>query len=242
MMSLNPHSASNVSRNCEIIERSARAQLQLIEDLLDNARIISGKLKLDLAQADMRKVLEEAVEVVRPAAEIKQIELASQIDEAPRKLLCDVTRLRQVVWNLLQNAIKFTPEGGLVALRVERGGGRVRLIVSDTGRGIEPHFLPSLFDRFSQNDMSRSRRHGGLGLGLALVKQLVEMHGGTIEATCEGAEQGATFTVTLPLNAPQVDSHKPPPAIAEMSAGPAALPPENLPRLDGMRAMVVDDQ
>jgi PAS domain S-box-containing protein len=243
MMSAKPDGASNVSRYSEIIERSARAQLQLIEDLLDTGRVISGKLKLDLAEADMQAVLEEAVEVVRPAAEIKRVDLAIQIDEAPRELLCDATRLRQVVWNLLQNAIKFTPEGGSVALRVERARGLVRLIVSDTGRGIEPDFLPAIFDRFSQKDMSRTRRHGGLGLGLALVKQLVEMHGGTIEAASEGAGQGATFTVTLPLNAPQVASHtRPPPAIAEVSAGSAALPTENLPRLEGLRTLVVDDQ
>jgi PAS domain S-box-containing protein len=243
MMSANPHDASAVARKSEIIERSARSQLQLIEDLLDTGRIISGKLKLDLAQADLWLVLEEALDVVRPAAEIKEIGLAANIDEAPRELLCDATRLRQVVWNLLQNAIKFTPEGGCVALRVERAGRRVRLIVSDTGRGIEPEFLPAIFDRFSQKDMSRSRRHGGLGLGLALVKQLVEMHGGTIEAASEGAGQGATFTVTLPINESQVASHPPQtPAIAETGDGPAALPLEDLPRLDGLRALVVDDQ
>jgi PAS domain S-box-containing protein len=238
-----PHNASAVSRYCEIIERNAWAQSQLIDDLLDTARIISGKLKLDLAQADLRLLLEEAVDVVRSAAEIKRIDLTAQIDEAPRKLLCDAMRLRQVVWNLLQNAIKFTPEGGRVALRVERAGERVRLIVSDTGRGIEPDFLPAIFDRFSQSDMSLTRRHGGLGLGLALVKQLVEMHGGIIKAASEGEGLGATFTVTLPLNAPQVASHVPPtPAIAEISAEPAALPLEDLPRLDSLRLLVVDDQ
>jgi PAS domain S-box-containing protein len=237
-----PHNASAVSRNCEIIERSARAQLQLVEDLLDTARIISGKLKLDLAQSDLRLLLEEAVDVVRPAAEIKQIDLTAEIDKAPRKLLCDAMRLRQVVWNLLHNAIKFTPKSGRVALRVERARGRVRLIVSDNGRGIAPDFLPAIFDRFSQSDMSITRRHGGLGLGLALVKQLVEMHGGTITAASEGEGLGATFTVTLPLNAPQVASHPTPPAIAEIRSEPAALPLEDLPRLDGMRVLVVDDQ
>jgi PAS domain S-box-containing protein len=237
-----PDNASAVSRNSEVIVRSARAQLQLIEDLLDTSRIISGKLKLDLAQADMRLLLEEAVEVVRPAAEIKGIDLTAQIDEAPRSLLCDAMRLRQVVWNLLQNAIKFTPEGGHVALRVERTGERIRLIVIDTGRGIEPEFLPAIFDRFSQNDMSRQRRYGGLGLGLALVKELVEMHGGTIEAASEGVGEGATFTVTLPLNAPQVAYSQPPPAIAEIGAGPDEIPTKDLPRLDGLRALVVDDQ
>jgi CheY-like chemotaxis protein len=218
-------------------------QQKLIEDLLDTARVISGKLKLDVAPADLRLVLEEAVEVMRPAAEAKQIELATRFGRAPKQLLCDAARLRQVVWNLLQNAIKFTPEGGRVELRMRQAGPRVRLIVSDTGCGIAPDFLPAVFDRFSQGDMSRTRRHGGLGLGLALAKQLVEMHGGTIEAASEGVGKGATFTVTLPLGAPQVASD-PQPArpIAEISAGPEAIPLKDLPRLDGVRVLVVDDQ
>jgi PAS domain S-box-containing protein len=240
MMRAKPNNTAAVERNSEIIERSARAQLRLIEDLLDTGRIISGKLKLVIAKADMRLVLEEAVEVVRPAAAAKRIDLTAQIDEAPREMLCDAARLRQVVWNLLQNAIKFTPEGGHVALRVERTERRVRIIIIDTGSGIEPEFLPAIFDRFTQKDMSRSRRHGGLGLGLALVKQLVEMHGGTIDAASEGAGEGATFTVTLPLNAPQAAS-QPTPAIAETGPGPAALPLEDMPRLDGLRTLVVDD-
>jgi PAS domain S-box-containing protein len=235
--------AAVVARNCEIIERHARMQQKLIEDLLDTARVISGKLKLELAPADLRLVLEEAVEVVRPAAEAKGIDLATRVGRAPKQLLCDAARLRQVVWNLLQNAIKFTPEGGRVELRMKRAGQRVHLIVSDTGRGIEPDFLPSVFDRFSQGDMSRTRRHSGLGLGLALAKQLVEMHGGTIEAVSAGAGRGATFTVTLPLGAPQVASYpqlaRP---IVEISAGPGAMPLKDLPRLDGVRVLVVDDQ
>jgi CheY-like chemotaxis protein len=218
-------------------------QQRLIEDLLDTARVISGKLKLELAPADLRLVLEEAVDIVRPAAEAKRIELETRFGKAPKRLLCDAARLRQVVWNLLQNAIKFTPEGGRVELRMKRAGRRVNLIVSDTGRGIEPNFLPAVFDRFSQGDMSRTRRHGGLGLGLALAKQLVEMHGGTIEAASEGAGRGATFTVTLPLGAPPVASYLPlAPPIAEISVGPEAMPLKDLPRLDGMRVLVVDDQ
>jgi PAS domain S-box-containing protein len=237
------HNAAAVTRNCEIIERHARMQQKLIEDLLDTARVISGKLKLELAPADLRLVLEEAVEVVRPAAEAKRIELATRFGKASKPLLCDAARLRQVVWNLLQNAIKFTPEGGRVELRMKRAGQRVNLIVSDTGRGIEPNFLPAVFDRFRQGDMSRTRRHGGLGLGLALAKQLVEMHGGTIEAASAGVGKGATFTVTLPLGAQQVASYpQPSRPIAEISAGPEAMPLKDLPRLDGMRVLVVDDQ
>jgi signal transduction histidine kinase/ActR/RegA family two-component response regulator len=237
------HDAAVVVRNCEVIDRHARMQQRLIEDLLDTARVISGKLKLELAQADLRLVLEEALEVVRPAAEAKRIDLAARIGRAPKQLLCDAARLRQVVWNLLQNAIKFTPEGGRVELQMKRSGHRVRLIVSDTGLGIDAEFLPAVFDRFSQGDMSRTRRHGGLGLGLALAKQLVEMHGGTIEAASAGAGSGATFTVTLPLGAPPVASYLPPARpIAEIIAGAGAMPLKDLPRLDGVRVLVVDDQ
>lgn len=235
-----PRDIAAVVRNCEVIERNARAQQQLIEDLLDTARIISGKLKLELALADLRLVLEESVEVVRPAAEVKRISLTAQLDQSPQSLLCDAARLRQVSWNLLQNAIKFTPEGGHVEFRVECDDSFVRLIVSDTGRGIEADFLPAVFDRFSQSDMSSTRRHGGLGLGLALVKQLVELHGGKIEAASAGLGQGATFTVTLPLSMSQATSYLPPRAIAELSAQPEVM--TGLPRLDGARVLVVDDQ
>ncbi|HEX2490465.1 MAG TPA: PAS domain S-box protein [Blastocatellia bacterium] len=243
MTSAKSKDAAAVARYGEIIVRHARMQQQLIEDLLDTARVITGKLKLELATADLRLVLEEAVEVVRPAAEAKRIELSTLIGRAPKQLFCDAARLRQVVWNLLQNAIKFTPEGGRVELRMKRAGQRVHLIISDTGRGIEPDFLPAVFDRFSQGDMSLTRRHGGLGLGLALAKELVEMHGGTIEAASAGAGKGSIFTVTLPLGAPQAASY-PLPArhVTEINTGPGAMPLKDLPRLDGLRVLVVDDQ
>jgi PAS domain S-box-containing protein len=201
LMSAKTYDEKTVAHFCEVIERNALAQQQLIEDLLDTGRIISGKLRLDLSQADLRLLLEETIETVRPAAEGKGVNLTLQFNEMPQKLLCDATRLQQVVWNLLQNAIKFTPEGGQLTLQAERVGQTVRLIVSDTGCGIEPDFLPAIFDRFSQSDMSNTRQHGGLGLGLSLAKQLVEMHGGTIEAASAGAGKGATFTVILPLKA-----------------------------------------
>jgi PAS domain S-box-containing protein len=237
----NPHDATTVERHCEIIERNALIQKQLIEDLLDTARIISGKLQLEVALTDLRLVLEEAVAVVRPAAEAKQIDLIAQLGDQPQEVSGDAARLQQVVWNLLQNAIKFTPEGGRVELRLERGDGHVRIIVSDTGQGIEPEFLPAVFDRFSQRDMSRTRRHGGLGLGLALVKQLVELHGGTIAAASAGLGLGATFTVTLPLRVPQSSAYQPRP-IAEVRTDSDTIPLEALPRLDGVRVLLVDDQ
>jgi PAS domain S-box-containing protein len=239
----NAHDAVKVVRNCEIIERSARIQQRLIEDLLDTARIISGKLKIEAAPTDLRLVLEDALAVVRPAAEARQIDLVARLGDEPQRIIGDAARLQQVVWNLLQNAIKFTPEGGRVELRMERDGHRVRLIVSDTGQGIEPEFLPAVFDRFSQSDMSRTRRHGGLGLGLSLVKQLVELHGGMIEVSSAGVKQGATFTVTLPMSAPQVATYLPStPAITEVRVGQETMPLTDLPRLDGVRVLVVDDQ
>ncbi|MGE0132781.1 MAG: PAS domain S-box protein [Blastocatellales bacterium] len=239
----NPHDAAQVARNCEIIERSAKTQQQLIEDLLDTARIISGKLKLEVAPTDLRLVLEDAVAVTRTAAEAKRIDLVARLNDAPQEIFGDAARLRQIVWNLLQNAVKFTPEGGRVELRVERADQHALIIVSDTGQGINPEFLPHIFNRFSQSDMSRTRRYGGLGLGLALVKQLVELHGGTIEAASEGEGLGATFTVTLPLRAPVVASYLPPTsAIAGVRCGPQAIPLEDLPRLDSARVLVVDDQ
>jgi signal transduction histidine kinase/ActR/RegA family two-component response regulator len=236
----NPHNAELVARYAEIIERNAKTQQQMTEDLLDTARIISGKLKLEPAPADLRLVLEDALTVVQLAAEAKQIELAAPLGDEPVEIVGDAMRLQQVVWNLLQNAIKFTPAGGRVELRLERDDKQARIVVSDTGKGIGPEFLPHIFDRFSQSDMSQTRRHGGLGLGLALVKQLVELHGGTIEAASAGA--GATFIVTLPLRAPQVAAQKPPRAIAEVVSGQEAIPFADLPRLDGVRVLVVDDQ
>lgn len=234
--------AATVIHHCDIIERSAKMQQQLIEDLLDTARIITGKLKIEVAPTDLRLVLEEALSVVQPAAAARQIELIARLGDEPLEILGDAARLQQVVWNLLQNAIKFTPEGGHVELRLERSDRQARVIVSDSGKGIEPEFLATIFDRFSQNDMSRTRRHGGLGLGLALARQLVELHGGTIEASSDGAGLGATFTVTLPLYVPQPAVREPLRAGAEVRTGQEAIPLEGLPRLDGLRVLLVEDQ
>jgi PAS domain S-box-containing protein len=198
----NPHDTAQVLRNCEIIERNAKVQQKLIEDLLDTARIVSGKLRIETEPLDLRLVLEEALAVVRPAAEAKQLDLVAHFGQEQQRIIGDVARLQQVIWNLLQNAIKFTPSGGRVELRMDQVSQHVQFIVRDTGKGIAPDFLPTVFDRFSQNDRSQTQRQGGLGLGLALVKQLVELHGGTIEAASAGVGLGATFTVALPLRAP----------------------------------------
>lgn len=185
-------------RAFEMIRRNGERQKMLIDDLLDTARIITGELKLKVRPLDLAGVINDTMETARPAAESKFILLTSKLSPRAGRISGDAGRLRQVVWNLLTNAIKFTPEGGRVEVTLKREENRLKIAVSDTGQGIAPEFLPHIFDRFTQQDASHSRRHSGLGLGLALVKQLVEMHGGAIEAASEGEGQGATFTVTLP--------------------------------------------
>src|SRR5262249_18303467 len=193
-----PADPSQVKQTVEIIERNGRMQLQLIEDLLDTARIISGKLKLEVQPVGLVGVVMAALEAVRPAAQAKGIDMVSDIDPLAGQITGDAGRLQQVVWNLLSNAIKFTPRSGRVELRMESVDHQVRITVSDTGKGIEPEFMPYVFDRFRQSDSSSARRFGGLGLGLSLVKQLVESHGGTVEAASDGPGCGATFIVALP--------------------------------------------
>jgi signal transduction histidine kinase len=247
MLRGNPKDSELLNKTCDIIDRNARLQLQLIEDILDTARVIRGKLRVDMRPIDIASVVNDALEVVRPAAEAKGVELRAP-GLAREAFTGDPMRLQQVVWNLLSNAIKFTPKGGRVELRVERDAERFRIIVSDTGKGIEPAFLPYVFDRFYQADSSSTRRHGGLGLGLALVKSLVELHGGEIRAESEGEGRGLTFTVTLPLvinsNMTVVET----PALASFAGDTSvartegAIPlPEGV-TIQGVRVLAVDDQ
>jgi PAS domain S-box-containing protein len=191
--------AGAAERALESIERNADAQKQLIDDILDVSRIISGKLRLDVRPVFVVSIVEAAVDAVRPAADARGIEL--RVDVGPRTgaLDADPSRLQQVVWNLLSNAVKFTPRGGRVEVRAGRIGGEVRVVVSDTGGGIEPDFLPYVFDRFRQADASTTRTQGGLGLGLSIVRHIVELHGGTVVAESGGKGLGATFTVILPV-------------------------------------------
>jgi PAS domain S-box-containing protein len=257
MLREKPSDEAQLKSFCDIIERNAKTQLQLIEDLLDSARIASGKLRLELRPLDINPMLADAVDVVRPAAEAKGVQLRSAergaqsesgaLWEEPAILLGDAARLQQIIWNLLSNAIKFTPAGGCVELRAERDEGHIRIIVSDTGKGIQPEVLPHVFDRFRQADASGSRRHSGLGLGLALVKDLVELHGGKVEAASEGAGCGSTFTVTLPLATQSELGAVEPPALAlaagangEQTLGAIPLPDEIT--IAGLRVLVVDDQ
>ena len=220
----------------ESIQRNAKAQAQLIDDLLDVSRIISGKLRLETRQLDLNSVIEAAIEVVRPAAEAKKIQILYTREPSVGPVMGDAGRLQQVAWNLFSNAVKFTPEGGRVEVRLERVGSKVRMTVSDTGRGIRAEFLPHVFERFRQADSTTARDQGGLGLGLAIVRHLVELHGGTVSAESPGEGQGATFSVTLPPVAVRMEA-----GAAERDYQRAAAPFERARKLQGLRVLVVDD-
>ena len=183
----------------EVIEKSARSQAQLIADLLDVSRISAGRLRLDVRPVELRHVVEAAADVLRPAADARSIRLDLKLDPKVGRVSGDPDRLQQVVWNLLSNAVKFTPEGGRVLARLARAGGQAEICVTDTGAGIRPEFLPHVFDRFRQAESHMTRAHGGLGIGLSIVRHLVELHGGTVRAESEGEGRGATFRVRLPL-------------------------------------------
>ncbi|HTG36155.1 MAG TPA: response regulator [Thermoanaerobaculia bacterium] len=189
------------ARALETIERNARSQAQLIADLLDVSRIITGKLRLDFKPVELRRIIDSALETVRPAADAKGILLDISIGPLASPVLGDADRLQQVIWNLLSNAIKFTPRAGRIEVRLREEGGNAVIRVSDSGIGIRPDFLPYVFDRFRQAEGSITRTHGGLGLGLSIVRHLIELHGGTAEVDSRGEGEGATFTVRLPLRA-----------------------------------------
>ncbi len=185
----------------ETINRNAKAQHQLISDLLDVSRIISGKLRLNVQMIELRPIIEAAMDSVRPAAAAKNIKLESSINSDVSLISADADRLQQVIWNLLTNAIKFTPKEGSVRLKAEKvESGELELTVMDSGSGISKDLLPYVFDRFRQGDAATTKVHGGLGLGLSIVRQLIELHGGTVRVESEGAEKGATFTVSLPIS------------------------------------------
>jgi PAS domain S-box-containing protein len=240
MLRTGQYNGDSVPQVLETIERNARAQAQLIDDLLDVSRIITGKLRIDVRPLDPNSFIEAAVEAVRPAAEAKNVRVRKVLDTGVVSVSGDPVRLQQVIWNLLSNAIKFTPKGGSVQIRLERVNSHIEIAISDTGAGIAPEFLPHVFDRFRQADQRTTRLHGGLGLGLTIVRHLVELHGGTVRAESAGEGRGSTFTVLLPV-APVYQ--------AEAEGGrvhPAAR--ETLPtfefvdRLDGLRVLVVDDE
>jgi PAS domain S-box-containing protein len=223
----------------ETIERNSVAMAQLIEDLLDMSRVISGKLRIEAQQVDLVRVLDAATESVRPAALAKGIELAALVDSNVPPILGDATRLQQIVWNLLSNAVKFTSKGGRVELVLRRSGSGLEIVVTDTGKGIAPDFLPRVFEPFRQEDVSPSRARGGLGLGLAITRQLVELHGGQITVHSEGEGHGATFTVTLPISVvtPKPDALERMVRQFEPSTDGFQRPEH----IRGLRVLVVDD-
>ena len=195
----NPSDTNLLHDGIPIIARNAKVQMDLIADLLDTSRIISGKIRLDVKPMDVGDVISAAVETIRPTAETRGIHLERRIERFIDPVLGDENRVQQIVWNLLSNAVKFTPAGGRIDVTVEKNGNFARIVVSDTGDGINPAFLPHLFERFRQADASASRRFVGLGLGLAIVKHLVSLHGGTVRAHSDGEGRGSVFTVELPL-------------------------------------------
>jgi PAS domain S-box-containing protein len=224
---------AEATRAIEVIDRNARVQGQLISDILDVSRIISGKLRLEKKAVAASAVVAAALDTVRPSAEAKQVRLEAALDPDVGQVWADPDRLQQVVWNLLSNAIKFTPEGGVVSIRLARTGSQVEIVVGDSGEGISPEFVPHVFERFRQADSSTTRPHAGLGLGLAIVRHLVEGHGGTVVAESAGKGHGASFTVRLPRH----DS-----ADATTPSGEAA-PAEAAPvlSLEHVRVLLVDD-
>lgn len=223
---------AEMRKGLDTIERNSRAQAQIIEDLLDMSRIISGKVRLDVKNVNFTSVIQAAIDSVLPALAAKDIRLQALLD-VPHPITGDPGRLQQVVWNLLSNAIKFTPKGGIVLVSLEKVNSQIELTVSDTGQGIKAEFLPYTFDRFRQADASTTRQFGGLGLGLSIVKQLVELHGGTVKAASPGEGQGATFTVVLPLARLESDSEEAVEYDATACEGA---------HLDCMKVLVVDDE
>jgi len=231
--------ADKLEHAFEVIQRNVLAQSRLVEDLLDVSRIVSGQMRLEVRPVEPIRVVSAAIESAKPALEAKHIQLEVDLDPSAGQILGDATRVQQIVWNLLSNATKFTDKDGKIGVRVARVDGSVEIVVSDTGQGIDPEFLPFVFDRFRQADGSFARRHGGLGLGLAIARHLVELHGGTIKVTSDGPNRGSSFVVRLPY----AGSRNSP---APMTGSVPVLdfePPSRLtaPELRGIRVLVVDD-
>jgi hypothetical protein len=235
---------AELAEGLKVIERNARAQAQIIEDLLDMSSIISGKVRLEMKRVDLGSVVEASVKAVRPAAETKSIALDVHLDPKAGAVGGDPNRLQQVFWNLLTNAVKFTPNGGRVSVTLARANSHLEVSVADSGEGIDAAFLPHVFERFRQADATSARRHGGLGLGLSIVKQLVELHGGQVSAVSEGSGKGSKFTVALPAMAPK--------AYAASTVDPRERPTRPLAddfsgsnwhaNLAGVKVLVVDDE
>ena len=238
LLQLGAMNAEDQKEGLRAIERNARLQAQLIEDLLDMNRIISGKVRLDVQTIDLPTIIGAALDTVRPSAEAKEIRVQKVIDPLAGPVRGDPGRIQQIVWNLLSNAVKFTAKGGRVQVLLERVNSHVEISVIDTGSGIAPEFLPYVFDRFRQADASTTRRHGGLGLGLSIVKQLTELHGGSVRAKSPGKGEGATFVIALPVTAvhPEAPVERTHPKTWRAGESPCEV------SLDDVRVLVVDDE
>ena len=236
-----PDDASNA---LNVIERNARAQAQIIADLLDMSSIISGKVRLDVQRMDLASVINATVETVRPASQAKGIRLQLVLDPMAGPVRGDPNRLQQVLWNLLTNAVKFTQKDGRVTITLARVNSHLEIEVTDNGEGIDPAFLPHMFDRFRQADASTTRRHGGLGLGLSIAKQLIELHGGSISVKSAGRGLGSTFRVTLPLMATAADPLEPTTAREHPARSVGVPHAETIEAVDleGVIVLVVDDE
>jgi PAS domain S-box-containing protein len=227
----------DLSQGIEVVERNIRIQSQLIEDLLDMSRIEAGKIALDIQRLDLAAVVSAAIEAVQPSADVKSVRLTSAFSSVEGVVMGDKNRVQQVVWNLLTNAIKFTPKGGRIHVTLERINSHVEIAVADSGAGIAPEFLDHVFERFSQADSSTTRTHGGLGLGLSIVKKLVELHGGTVRAKSAGRDQGSTFIVCLPLVPVRQEPELAPIEERNTSIDERVMTAD----LDGLNVLVVDD-
>jgi signal transduction histidine kinase/CheY-like chemotaxis protein len=225
-------STATLQRGLEVIERSARSQARLIDDLLDMSRIVTGKIQVKMQTVELQPIVWAALEAVLPAADAKGVRIEINTPSSPIQFTADPNRIQQVLWNLLSNAIKFTPSGGLVSILSERIGTDLRIVVRDSGEGIDPEFMPHVFDRFSQADSTNVRTHGGLGVGLAIVRYLVELHGGLVTAESAGKGRGATFTVTLPVKTYGVKAPVRRPKRVRKAVS----------SLEGLRLLVVDDE
>jgi signal transduction histidine kinase len=238
-----------IANGLEIIERNVKIQVKIIEDILDVSRIVTGKLSLNVTTVDLGPIIEAALESVRLAADAKGIKISRTLDARAGSVSGDPGRLQQVIWNLVSNAIKFTPKGGAIDVRLSRVDSQAEIRVSDNGKGISPEFLPYVFERFRQADSTSARQHSGLGLGLAIVRHLVEMHGGTVHASSEGEGKGATFIVRIPFTAVRVMKESS--RQAEQRKGNAegsqvierdGSPADDAAQLSGLRLLIVDDE
>ena len=223
----------------ETILRNAQTQTQLVADLLDVSRIVTGQLRLKVRSFQLIPVIEAAIEVVRPASEAKSIRIETILDPSAGPIAGDPDRMQQIFWNLLSNAVKFTPKGGRIQVRLQRINSHVEVVVSDTGRGVDPKLLPFIFERFRQGDSSTTREHGGLGLGLAIVRHLVELHGGVVNAYSDGAGKGAEFIVQLPT---LVSARTSQPGEERVHPSAGGNLSGGVPALAGVRVLVVDDE